>query len=244
MAEEKDVFTLALEYQGEPDGELAGLETLVPDVEPSPLVLKREQGMVLVFLGSVHEPLRAALLLDRRAKRPAEPRLPVRMAVHRGSAVAVSTPSGVWEATGEGIAGAERLVRLGDEGHILLSEAVAQAIQGEGEFRELLQRFGPFQESNGHLLQVFNLCSPVGVSPPVGNHRIPRMLLDNRKITESRRQRDAEQLLEDRRAQARAGMARSVLYVVLALVILGIVLVSLLPPDDLIGVFQQGKKGG
>ena len=53
------------------------------------------------------------------------------MGVHSAEVELLFTPAEEWEASGEGVTGALQVLQLGDAGHILVSDGVAQSVQND-----------------------------------------------------------------------------------------------------------------
>ncbi len=247
MSEQRAAFILALELLEELNGvgavvplapQLSALRELLGQVDEvvqaqqrqALLVQNTERGLNLVFFGDIREPLRTALALDRLLRRP-RAHLPLRFGVHSGLVDLTFTTAHTWEASGEAIDGALRMMKLGDVGHILLAETVAKAVLEDWEFRELLQKLGAYQEHGGKLLFPYNLCSRPGI-PAMGNESVPQKIRDNRLVRESHLQRDAELVVTETFEETRAGVGRSVLYLVIAVALIGVIVLSTVHPVD------------
>lgn len=246
MSEQKTAYVLALELVND-SAEAAPAQSLrlsalrellgrVDEVVQAQqrqglLVQNTERGLNLVFFGDIREPLRTALTLDRLLRTPGT-RLALHMGVHSGLVDLIFTVAHDWEALGEGIDGALRVMKLGDAGHILLSETVAKSVLENWEFRELLQKLGAYQESGGKLQFLYNLCSRPGIHPPVGNESVPKKVFDNRLVRESHLQRDEVLVVEETHEETRASVWRSVLYLVIAAAVIGFIWFVVIHPVD------------
>ena len=88
-------------------------------------------GVALVFYTSPEAPVRCAVELSRALKD--HPRLRVRMGIHSGPVSGVVDVTGRTNLAGAGLNLAQRVMKCGDAGHILLSKHVAEDL---GEFEE------------------------------------------------------------------------------------------------------------
>jgi class 3 adenylate cyclase len=84
-------------------------------------------GMALVFYHSPEAPAECALEISRALKK--YPDLQLRMGVHGGPVSAVIDVTGKANVAGPGINTAQRVMKCGDAGHILLSKHVAEDLE-------------------------------------------------------------------------------------------------------------------
>ena len=84
-------------------------------------------GMALVFHNSPEQPVECALEISRALK--THPNLPLRMGVRSGPVSAVVDVNEQTGVAGAGITMAQRVMRGGDAGHILLSRHVAEDLE-------------------------------------------------------------------------------------------------------------------
>jgi hypothetical protein len=126
------------------------------------------------------------------------PDLKLRMGLHTGPVEIIFSDHENHRVTGDGLNAAQRVMRCGAAGHILLSESVADVLRQLGEWSRHLQDWGIQKGKDGQPLHIFNLFTN-----DAGNSDQPR----ERRIA----------LPVSRRA---AMMAQSVITVVIVLVVL------------------------
>jgi serine/threonine protein kinase/TolB-like protein/Flp pilus assembly protein TadD len=131
-------------------------------------------GMALVFYTSPDAPVRCAMQISRALK--GHPRLHIRMGIHSGPVSGVVDVAGGTNLAGAGLNLAQRVMKCGDAGHILLSKRVAEDLSEFDEWRPLLQDLGTCEVKHGMQLAVVNLWSE-----DVGNRQIPQALRALRK---------------------------------------------------------------
>ena len=124
-------------------------------------------GMALVFYTSPEAPVRCAVELSRALKD--YPQLRLRMGVHSGPVSGVIDVTGRSNLAGGGLNLAQRIMKCGDAGHILLSKHVAEDLAEFEEWRPLLHDLGTCEVKHGVQLGVVNLFSE-----DVGNSRLPK----------------------------------------------------------------------
>ena len=131
-------------------------------------------GMALVFYTSPDAPVRCAMQISRALKE--HQRLHIRMGIHSGPVSGVVDVAGGTNLAGAGLNLAQRVMKGGDAGHILLSKRVAEDLSEFDEWRPLLHDLGRFKVKHGVQVAVVNLCSD-----EVGNPRIPQTFRTVRK---------------------------------------------------------------
>jgi TolB-like protein len=124
-------------------------------------------GMALVFYTSPEAPVRCAVELSRALKD--YPQLRLRMGVHSGPVSGVIDVTGRSNLAGAGLNLAQRVMKCGDAGHILLSKHVAEDLEEYDEWRPLLHDLGTCEVKHGVPLGVVNLFSE-----DVGNSQLPK----------------------------------------------------------------------
>lgn len=90
------------------------------------LRLPTGDGFALVFSDSPEEPMRCALEISRALR--VDPFIHLRMGVHTGPIYRVPDINANKNVTGGGIIVAQRVMDCGDQGHILVSNAVAEIL--------------------------------------------------------------------------------------------------------------------
>src|SRR5213596_2961659 len=104
-------------------------------------------GMALVFYTSPEAPVRCAMELSRALK--GHPRLRLRMGIHSGPVSGVIDVTGRTNLTGAGLNIAQRVMKCGDDGHILVSKHVAEDLEEYDEWRPLLHDLGECEVKHG-----------------------------------------------------------------------------------------------
>jgi TolB-like protein/class 3 adenylate cyclase/Flp pilus assembly protein TadD len=131
-------------------------------------------GMALVFYTSPDAPVRCAMQISRALKE--HPRLHLRMGIHSGPVSGVVDVAGGTNLAGAGLNLAQRVMKCGDAGHILLSKRVAEDLSEFDEWRPLLHDLGRCEAKHGIQIAVVNLCSD-----DVGNRERPQKFQALRK---------------------------------------------------------------
>jgi TolB-like protein/serine/threonine protein kinase/predicted Zn-dependent protease len=124
-------------------------------------------GMALVFYTSPEAPVRCAIQISRGLKD--HPRLHIRMGIHSGPVRGVVDVTGRINLAGAGLNLAQRTMKCGDAGHILLSKHVAEDLSEFEEWRPLLHDLGTCEVKHGVQVAVVNLWSD-----DVGNRQLPQ----------------------------------------------------------------------
>src|SRR5207302_2166005 len=106
----------------------------------------------------------------------AHPRLHVRMGIHSGPVSGVVDVAGGTNLAGAGLNLAQRVMKGGDAGHILLSKRVAEDLSEFDEWRPLLHDLGRCEVKHGMQVAVVNLWSD-----DVGNRQLPQTFRTLRK---------------------------------------------------------------
>jgi TolB-like protein/class 3 adenylate cyclase/Tfp pilus assembly protein PilF len=135
-------------------------------------------GMALVFYTTPEAPVRCAMQINRALKD--HPRLHIRMGIHSGPVSGVDDVTGRSNLAGAGLNLAQRVMKCGDAGHILLSKRVAEDLSEFDEWRPLLHDLGRCEVKHGVQVAVANLWSD-----DVGNRQLPQKF----QILEKRRAR-------------------------------------------------------
>jgi TolB-like protein len=124
-------------------------------------------GMALVFFQTPEEPVQCAMEIAKALKNYPEIRL--RMGVHSGPVDQVTDVNDRTNVAGSGINFAQRVMLLGDAGHILLSKRVADDLAQDSLWQPLLHELGEIEVKHGAKLGIVNLYSS-----EVGNSRPPQ----------------------------------------------------------------------
>lgn len=129
------------------------------------LRLPTGDGFALVFSGSPEEPVRCALEVSRALR--ADPFIHLRMGVHTGPIYRVPDINANRNVTGGGIIVAQRVMDCGDEGHILVSNAVAEILVQLSDWQGNLHDLGQTEVKHGFRLRLFNLYTEDAGNPAV-----------------------------------------------------------------------------
>jgi TolB-like protein/class 3 adenylate cyclase/Tfp pilus assembly protein PilF len=126
-------------------------------------------GMALVFYTSPEAPVRCAVELSRALKD--HPQLRVRMGIHSGPVSGVVDVTGRTNLAGAGLNLAQRVMKCGDAGHILLSRHVAEDLEEYEEWRPRLHDLGTCEVKHGVPIGIANLYDS-----EAGNPQLPKKL--------------------------------------------------------------------
>ena len=153
-------------------------------------------GMALVFYKSPEEPVECALEISRALKE--HPKLQLRMGVHSGPVSGVIDVNGQANLAGAGLNTAQRVMVCADAGHILLSQHVAEDLEGYEHWRPLLHDLGECEVKHGMRVSIVNLHAD-----EVGNPQLPKKF----------------QALKNRRARMRWAVVTTALLALAAIVL-------------------------
>src|SRR5713101_1677886 len=142
-------------------------------------------GMALVFRTSPEAPARCALEITKALRE--EPELQLRMGIHSGPVSDVTDVNKRANVAGAGINMAQRVMDLGDAGHILLSRHVAEDLEHYARWQPYLHDLGLVEVKHGVRLGIVNLYKG-----EVGNPRVPKKLAS--ALNESARPRTRRKL--------------------------------------------------
>src|SRR5436305_3222585 len=138
------------------------------------LKLATGDGMALIFYHSPEDPVECALEISRAVKEQ-HPELRLRMGVHSGPVSGVIDVNGRANVAGAGINMAQRVMDIGDAGHILLSKRVADDLQQFKHWRPHLYHLGECEVKHGANVSVVNLYTS-----ELGNPEMPQKFLQSR----------------------------------------------------------------
>ena len=126
------------------------------------LVLPTGDGMALGFLQGPELPLRLAIELQKkiteynRAKIPSEI-VQVRIGLHSGNVFVVNDIQGNKNIWGPGLIIARRVMDFGDEGHILLSNSLAESLHElSDEYQQIIKPVHDFTLKHGKTMLVYS----------------------------------------------------------------------------------------
>ena len=138
-------------------------------------------GMALVFFTSPESPVQCALEISEALQ--SHPQLRVRMGINSGPVSGVADVNERSNVAGTGINMAQRLMDIGDAGHILLSRRAAEDLVQYRHWEPHLHNLGEFEVKHGVKISVVNLYTE-----KLGNPEIPEKLRQfSRKQAATRR---------------------------------------------------------
>ncbi len=129
------------------------------------IVLPTGDGAALVFFRDVEAPVRCALELAARLQSDAQMR--VRMGIHTGPVYRVADINANRNVAGGGINIAQRVMDVGDAGHILVSKTVAEMLSEVSTWRERLHDLGEAEVKHGAHVHLYNLYTETAGNPGI-----------------------------------------------------------------------------
>src|SRR5258708_11962674 len=124
-------------------------------------------GMALVFFGDPEAPLRCAVEISRSARSTNKFRL--RMGLHSWPVCRVADMKLNRSVSDGGINVAQTVMDCGDQGHILVSEFVADLLHQLGRWKDALHDLGEIEVNQGVRLHLFNFWNSEAGNPKVPN---------------------------------------------------------------------------
>jgi len=170
-------------------------------------------GMAIAFFSGIEAPFLCAMEIDRAIRN--HPTLNLRMGIHCGPGHIVRDINGRLDVVGDAMIKTKRIMDVGDPGHVLLSDAAAQALEPFPEHMAKIRLLGTAHAKHDLKLVVWSL-----VAPGLGNPRPPKAIVEQ---------------LVDRFSEREAATRRrksTWLWVALGATILGLILLFLLPIRD------------
>jgi DNA-binding NarL/FixJ family response regulator/class 3 adenylate cyclase len=146
------------------------------------IVLPTGDGAALVFFRDVEAPVRCSLELAQRVRD--EGSLQLRMGIHTGPVYRVADINANRNVAGGGINMAQRVMEIGDAGHILVSRTAAEILAEVSTWREYLHDLGEAEVKHGASVHLFNLYTETA-----GNPENPARLTSAAKELRSRNER-------------------------------------------------------
>ena len=119
------------------------------------VMLPTGDGMALAFFGDPVAPVKCAADISRSLRGGSE--IHLRMGVHIGPVYQTVDINQARNVAGGGINLAQRVMDCGDEGHILLSQSVADMLGQLSEWREYVQDIGEMEVKHGERVHIFSL---------------------------------------------------------------------------------------
>jgi TolB-like protein/class 3 adenylate cyclase len=123
-------------------------------------------GMALVFFNKLDAAVQCALEITKEIQ--AESLCKIRMGVHTGPVFVMEDINHKRNVSGAGINRAERVMSCGSDGHILLSDNVAESLRHLSVWRDKIYEVGDCQVKDGWI-GIWNL-----VDGPIGNPALPK----------------------------------------------------------------------
>jgi adenylate cyclase len=112
-------------------------------------------GMALVFFQTPEEPVQCALEIARALKN--HPRLRLRMGIHSGPVDQIRDVNNQANVAGVGINMAQRVMALGDAGHILVTKRVAEDLAQDSHWQPHLHELGEIDLKHGVRMDIVNV---------------------------------------------------------------------------------------
>jgi TolB-like protein/class 3 adenylate cyclase/Flp pilus assembly protein TadD len=138
-------------------------------------------GIALVFFTSPEAPVQCALQISEALQN--HPQLRLRMGINTGPVSGIADVNDRSNVAGAGINMAQRVMDLGDAGHILLSKRAAEDLIQYRQWQAHLHDLGEFEVKHGVKISVVNLYSE-----KAGNPQVPEKLKQlSRKLATTRR---------------------------------------------------------
>jgi class 3 adenylate cyclase len=141
------------------------------------LCIPTGDGMALVFFREPVAPLQAAVQIAKTLR--GNETLQLRMGIHSGPVYRVEDINTNANVSGGGINTAQRVMDVGDAGHVLVSAAVAELVRQVGAWP--LMDLGECEVKHGQRLHLFNVCG-ADFGNPAPPSRLKRPAASTRKI--------------------------------------------------------------
>lgn len=125
--------------------------------------------IALVFFGDPEAPVRCALDISHALK--ATPEIKLRMGIHSGLVHRMADINTNMNVAGGGISIAQRVAEIGDAGHILVSQRVADDLRQLARWASCLHDLGEAEVRHGLRVHLFNLYTE-----ELGNSRVPSVI--------------------------------------------------------------------
>src|ERR1700694_1727038 len=148
------------------------------------IALAASDAMALVFFSDPETAMRCAVEISHSARKTAS--LQLRMGVHSGPVYPVAQVNCSDRIPDGGISVAQRVMDCGEDGHILVSNATAEHLQGLGPWTGFLQDLGEADLKHGTKLHLFNFWDG-----DAGNSKPPKEY----SVRQQAKSRPADQLI-------------------------------------------------
>jgi TolB-like protein/Tfp pilus assembly protein PilF len=174
-----DYAKLSLEEQTKAQDQLNsvvrnGAQFRAAEAEGKLVRLPTADGLALVFFNSSEAAMRCAVEISGGLSKDSQLRL--RIGLHSGPVSMVKDVNDRSNIAGPGINIAQRVMDLGDPGHILLSRRGAEDLSHSRQWRPHLHDLGEFQAKHGLKIDIVNYYTD-----GIGNKHLPAKLAANRK---------------------------------------------------------------
>ena len=126
-------------------------------------------GMALVFFTSPEDPVKCALAISESLQN--HPQLRLRMGINTGPVSGVTDVNDKSNIAGAGINMAQRVMDLGDAGHILLSKRAGEDLAQYRRWEPHLHDLGEIEVKHGVKISIVNLYTDT-----IGNPAVPEKL--------------------------------------------------------------------
>ena len=147
------------------------------------LVRPTGDGMALLFFKDLLSPIRCALQLAQAIAERSAP-IALRMGVHSGPVSLVTDMNGQGDAAGDGIIRAQRVMDMGDAGHILLSGEIARVLLNVDPWPRYLTDLGAVRVKHKQEVHLYNLYGRLD-GPFCGNASLPSKVRQDGKARRS-----------------------------------------------------------
>jgi TolB-like protein/class 3 adenylate cyclase len=155
-------------------------EVRIADTQGKLLRLPTGDGVALVFSNAQEAPVRCAVQIAEALER--FPQVKVRMGINTGPVTGVSDLNQRSNIAGAGINIAQRVMDLGDAGHILLSKRAAEDLMQYRQWQPHLHELGEVEVKHDVKIAVVNFCTG-----RVGNPELPARIKQARGKDRMRR---------------------------------------------------------
>ena len=164
-------------------------------------------GMALVFFTTPDAPVRCAIEINKADQE--DPKIELRMGIHSGPVDRVADVTQRINVAGTGINTAQRVMDVGDAGHILLSKRSADDLAQYDEWKRQLHDLGEVEAKHGVRLGVVNLYND-----GIGNPARPS------KVTQAEQVRqDAIKAVSQRKRRRTAMITGSLIVILLGIAV-------------------------
>jgi ABC-type bacteriocin/lantibiotic exporter with double-glycine peptidase domain/class 3 adenylate cyclase len=158
-----DVVSYSLHPTDEQTAIMQQLQRMVRSVPDFSRALAADQliclptgdGMALCFFGDPTLPVRCARNISSALKQTTQ--FKIRMGIHCGPIYRVRDINSNWNVAGAGINLAQRVMDCGDEGHLLVSSAVADILFQLSDWKPLVHDLGEHPVKHGIRIHLFNI---------------------------------------------------------------------------------------